>query len=129
MKENKITIIIQAPVSEVFSFTTNPANTPKWIECIVKEETNEWPVKIGSIYKNMDNSGIWNKYILVNIEENKVFELKSEDGNYWVKYTYNQISPNGSTLEYYEGVNNGDIKEPFTKETLEKLKQVIESNK
>lgn len=129
MKENKITIIIQAPVPEVFSFTTNPVNTPKWIESITKEETNEWPVKIGSIYKNLDNSGTWNKYILVNIAENNVFELKSEDGNYWVRYTYNQISLNESSLEYYEGVNNGDIKEPFTKETLEKLKGVIELNK
>jgi uncharacterized protein YndB with AHSA1/START domain len=31
MRENKILIVIDKPVKEVFEFTTNPKNTPLWI--------------------------------------------------------------------------------------------------
>jgi hypothetical protein len=49
MKENKVVVKINRSASDVFSFTINPSNTPKWIEDIDREETNEWPVKIGII--------------------------------------------------------------------------------
>ena len=55
MKINRLEIIISAPIEKVFNFTTNPLNTPKWIKEIVKEETNEFPIKIGTIYRNSDN--------------------------------------------------------------------------
>ncbi len=37
MKENKISIIIDLPIKDVFEFTINPNNTHLWIESVVKE--------------------------------------------------------------------------------------------
>ncbi len=31
MKRNRLNVIIEKPVEEVFEFTTNPKNTPSWI--------------------------------------------------------------------------------------------------
>ena len=49
MKENRISIIINKPVQEVFTFTIDPNNTPKWIDGIKEEQISEQPVKIGTI--------------------------------------------------------------------------------
>lgn len=126
MKENKISVEINKPVSDVFRFTINPSNTARWIEGIKKEETNEWPVKIGSIYKNVDTSGKWSIYILVGLEENRMFELLSEDKNYHVRYNYVPISGTKSRLEYYEWADEGNLERPFSQEVLNNLKKVIE---
>lgn len=126
MKENKISITINRPVSEVFAFTVNPANTPKWILGIQKEETNEYPAKIGTTYRNTDGSGKWTEYILVGIEQNNLFELASKEDGYHVRYTYTPISNSASNLEYFEWVENGELENPFTQEVLENLKTVME---
>ncbi|MCK4635383.1 MAG: hypothetical protein KAT04_05335 [Methylococcales bacterium] len=52
MKKNKITIIIDKPIEEVFEFTTNPKNTHLWISSIEEEIVDEYPPKIGTQYKN-----------------------------------------------------------------------------
>lgn len=52
MKSNKIEIIIQSPVSEVFEYTVNPENTPLWIEEVSRETINTNILKIGTIYSN-----------------------------------------------------------------------------
>jgi hypothetical protein len=62
MKENKLRVRINKPASFVFDFTTDPANTPRWIDSVVSEEVNETPIKIGTRYTNVDRSGIKNTY-------------------------------------------------------------------
>ncbi len=126
MKENNISINVFRPIEEVFDFTINPENTPLWIDSIVKEETNEFPVKVGTEYKNVNQKGEWTEYVVSKFEPNKIFELKQKDSDYHVRYTYEQISENETKLTYFEWVENGELEHPFTKETLENLKEVLE---
>jgi len=126
MKENKLIINIQKPVNYIFDYTINPINTPKWIKNIQIEETNEWPIKIGTIYRNKNNSGQWSEYSVSDLKQNRFFELKTKDGNYHVHYSYKPIDKNNTKLEYFEWVENGELLDPFTHDILERLKSAIE---
>ena len=127
MKENKIKIIVNKPIEEVFEFTTNPKNTHLWISSIEEEIAEEFPPKIGTKYKNRGKDFKWDFYKVIEHEKNKVFTLTDLEGNYSVRYTYNKLGDNQTEMEYFEWVKKGELKNPFTKQTLEKLKQVMEN--
>ncbi|PIV09596.1 hypothetical protein COS31_04815 [Candidatus Roizmanbacteria bacterium CG02_land_8_20_14_3_00_36_15] len=126
MKDNKITIQINKPARDVYAFYINPKNTPLWINSIVEEETNEWPIKIGTIYRNKNRQGQLTEYVVTALKENRLFELKTTRGNYHVRYTHRNLDNGVSELEYYEWVDNGNIEAPFTLDMLNKLKEIIE---
>jgi len=126
MKENKISIGINRPVSEVFEFTINPNNTHLWIDSIVREETNESPIKLGTEYKNLNKKGEWARYKVVQFKLNDIFEMKQENSPYSVRYTYEPISDTETKLTYHEWVEEGELDGPFTIDVLEKLKKMIE---
>ena len=128
MKEKKLTITINRPAVEVFSFCLNPKNMPFWVDSIVKEETNESPTKLGTVYRNVNRAGQWSEYKIVVFNQDKMFEMQLNDNNYHVKYTLTPIDKNSCGLEYLEWVETGDLAEPFTQEILEKLKTVIEKS-
>jgi len=48
MRENKIKVLINKPIEEVFEFTTNPKNTHLWIPSVDEEISEEYPPKIGT---------------------------------------------------------------------------------
>ena len=127
MKQNKLSVQISKPVAEVFEFTINPANTPHWIEHLEVEETNEWPPKRGTIYKNRGALGTWSEYVVSAFEPNKTFEMVDKDGNYHVRYTYKEVDSGRTEMEYFEWVDRGELEQPFTQNILEKLKSVLES--
>jgi uncharacterized protein YndB with AHSA1/START domain len=126
VKDKKLSIVINKPVSEVFEFTTNPANTSKWIDGIAAEETNETPPKLGTIYRNKVESGSWNEYKMTVFEKDKTFTLSRINGNYHVRYTFSPTSQNGCEFEYYEWVDDGELDDTFSQEVLKKLKNLME---
>lgn len=118
-------IQIEKPMNEIISFLLNPINTPLWIDSLVKEETSEWPVKVGSTYRNQNRDGVWNEYTLTELNERSL-TMVQKGGNYHVRYTLTPLDKGVTGLEYYEWVGSGDLPEPFTTHILEKLKQVLE---
>lgn len=126
MKENKLTIQISCPVSEVFEFTINPDNTPRWIDSIEKEWSTD-PLEIGTKYTNKNKEGVITEYIVSDLVLNKIFELKSDNFDYKVRYTYEALGEDKTQLEYFEWVTMGDLNNPFKIEVLKKLKEIIEN--
>jgi len=126
MKTNKIKIIINKSVREVFDFTTDPGNTSFWIPSIREEEVDEYPLKIGTIYRNKGDSGEWDSYKVVEFEANKVFTLKSLSDSYYVRYIYEELGGTKTEMVYFEWVEEGELEDPFKQETLQKLKEVME---
>ena len=126
MKSKKLVIQINKPMSEVFAFVTDPANTPKWIDWMVVEQTNEMPPRLGTIYKNQNKAGEWNEYEMTAFEPNKMFIMSNHNSNYHVRYTLKPTNYNSTELEYYEWMEEGKLAGPFTMEILEKLKSVLE---
>jgi len=128
MKQNKIKVIINKPVEEVFEFTTNPKNTHLWIPSIDEEIAEEYPPKVNTKYKNRGKDSDWDFFKVLEFEKNKIFTLTDLDGNYTVKYTYKRLSYNQTEMEYFEWIKEGELSNQFTKATLLKLKSLMENN-
>ena len=126
MKENKLTIRINRSIHEVFKFTITPPNSTRWIPSVIKEEINEWPIRVGTVYKLQNKDNESSEVKVIAIRENGLVEWISKNQNYHCRYTFKSIDKNITELKYYEWVNKGRLEEPFTLEILEKLKQILE---
>jgi hypothetical protein len=126
MKENRLTIQINAPIEVVFYYTINPVNTPKWIAHLVEEQALDWPPVVGTTYRNRSDGGDWSEYTVTAIEANRLFELASKSSSYHVRYTYTSME-GGTELEYFEWMDEGELEEPFTEVPMKQLKELIET--
>jgi hypothetical protein len=126
MKENKLTIIINKPINEVFEFTTNPKNTHLRVPFISEEISSEYPPKIGTIYRSCRENDSWSEMKVVEFNNNKKFVISDLDENLFVKYVYHDLDENGTELEYSDWMIDKDFHSPITKDVLEDLKKVME---
>lgn len=126
MEDIKLTIQINKPVSDVFAFTINPKNTPRYVDSIVMEETNEWPVKLGTIYRNKRENSEWSEYKITEFKENEKFAMRKKEGGLLIRYTFKPIDGNTTELEYYVWMDTGELDEPFIRGITEKLKIILE---
>jgi hypothetical protein len=129
MRDNKLAIIINKPVEEVFSYTLNPKNTHVWIDFIDEEVTSAWPPKIGTTYRNRASGNErWSHYKLTQLEANKTFTLEDTKGNYHVKYSFKPLKDDSTEFEYHEWTVHTDLESLFPKKHLEKLKSILENS-
>lgn len=126
MRENKVTVIINRPIEDVFEFTTNPAKTHLWISSIQEEISNKFPPIIGTQYKNRSKNSDWDFYKVIEYKPFKTFTLSDLNGNYHVRYSYRKLSHNKTEMEYFEWMKDGELKNPFTQDILENLRVVME---
>ena len=127
MKENKLTIFINKPVKEVFAYSLESNNVPKWITSIQEEIPSERPVRVGTQLKNICiNNSTWNHYEVIDFVQDKTFTLKRLNGDYFVKYTCTEKN-DGTEFEYLEWAANGDLDELMEMSALELLKKQIEN--
>jgi uncharacterized protein YndB with AHSA1/START domain len=126
MNKKTLTVIINKPIAEVFEASINPANTPAWISTMAEEQTSEWPVRLGTKYKNRGHSGGWTDYEVTRFKLNELFELTQSTGDYRVEYIYTPKGDSATELQYTEWVEVGELTNPLTMEALNKLKLLIE---
>ena len=120
MNKIKSSIVINRSAQEVFNFTIDPQNTPKWVESVVVEETNETPPKLGTIYKNRDAQGNWREFEITAFDEGVMFEMTKANDNNHVVYTFVPITDNQCKLEY-KVWSEGELHNTFTPEILETI--------
>ena len=126
MKENRLNIFINKPVKEVFDYSLESNNVPKWILSIKEEIPLERPVVKGTKLKNIGvNSNQWNEYEVIDFEQNKTFTLRRLNGDYFVRYTCTE-KDNGTDFEYFEWAENGELDGLMEMSALELLKRNIE---
>lgn len=130
ISETKQTIIIERAANDAFTFTIDPANTPKWVDGVVKEITNETPTRLGTIYKNQDSVGNWAEFEITGFDPGVMFEMTKSGDDTHVRYTFRPLEQRRCELEYSVWVSNGNISERFSQANirtiLNKLKSVIE---
>lgn len=126
MKENKLTIFINKPVKEVFDYSLESDNVPKWITSIKEEVPEERPVKLGTKLKNIGiNSKSWNEYEIIDFNPVKTFTLKRLNGDYFVRYTCTEKN-GGTEFEYFEWAEKGELDGVMEISALELLKELVE---
>ena len=133
MTEIRETITINRPVHEVFEFTLNPENTPKWVDGVAQERANEHPAKLGTIYQSQGQDGSWIELEITGYEPNERFVMSRKDSDLHVQYTFKSTDSDGCELEYYVWADSGKLSGPFTEQTvrriLKKLKEIIEAGR
>lgn len=126
MKDNKLSVRINKPVHEVYLFTITPPNSIRWIDDVIGEETNEWPVNEGTVYTLQTKEGAFSEVTVTDLKSDEFVEWVSKDHNYHCRYSFKSINKNMTELEYFEWVDTGELIEPFSLEILRKLKSVLE---
>ncbi len=126
MKENKVSIVINKPIGEVFEFTTNPKNTHRWVPSITEEVADEYPPKTGTLYRNRRENGEWSVYRVVEFIPNRSFVMSEGDGNFSVQYTYKEIDENMTELTFLGWVKEGELTKTFSDTVLQGLKEIME---
>ncbi len=131
-QDNILIIEVHKSAEEIFNFAINPKNTPIWLPAILEEKTSEWPPRVGTIYSQATDLGNGKKgsdaIIITEYIPYTRLAFKSKTSTYRCSYDFEE--KDGVTrLVYTENSGNAaGLESPFSQESLEKLKALIETS-
>ena len=125
----RLTTHINVPLQDVWDFTLNPKNTPKYFNSIDEEVFSEFPAKLGTTFKNRSkNSDSWNVVHVIDFQEHSFFTLEGIDKDFRVKYTFANKG-NGTDFIYEEWNTDGtEIDTSTDISVVKNLKRELEGN-
>jgi hypothetical protein len=124
MKANELEITINKPIEEVFAFTLEPKNTPKWVEAVSEETVNTEQIGLGTIY-----STEYRELEVTDYDRDKFFELTNHKTSYVCSYTYKKINDDTAQIIYFEYMQDGsNLADPMKQKSFEKLRELLENN-
>lgn len=127
MKANKLQIVINRLPETVFDFVIKPPNSILWIDSIIDERTDNWPIKKGTIYTLKNKKNKLSRMTVEEYDSKNMVGWISEDKNYHCLYEISKVDKKSSLFKYSEWVDTGEIEDPFTQGVLVRLKKVVES--
>ena len=141
MIQHKVTIHIHRPVEQVFEFTVDEKNLPKWQADFVEgEQLTEGSMRVGTHVREVRRMGPRQADIQAEVttfEQNKRFatmtlttpkvtvgyEFESENGGTRVTYNFTMVT--SGFMRLLEPIISGSIKKD-TEADFERLKQILE---
>lgn len=130
MSEIRTSITINRPAHDIFEFTLDPDNTPKWVPSVVREIANERPARLGTVYRNQDAQGDWTEFEIAAIEPDSRFVMSKQGDDIHVIYDLRPLGDDRCELVYSVRSENDQLGERFTPQVLhdiiKNLKVVME---
>ncbi len=128
IEKNTIIVEIMCSVEKVFSYTTDPQNTPKWIHDIVWEKRSQDNVGVGTKYINQSFDGQTQEFVVIELEKDHRFALKRLSDGYICVYYYSQVGENLTELKYEEWNPEGKNFTPMIPDYFQVLKKNLETD-
>ncbi len=119
---HEIRITIAKPQDEVFEYTLEPNNTPKWCSAIEHESVDTKQIGVGTKYTN--NFG---ELEVTDYEKNVYFELSETDTEYQCSYSFRKVDENTTEIIYFEQMLDGStLVSPMKEKSFKKLQEILE---
>lgn len=125
MTKNRLVIHIKKKPVEVFDYILNAENIIKWLPSIKYETSSDIPYKLGTVVKDYDHNNNLTQFTISEFKRGEIFTFDQTQSKYHVTYKFNSIDE-GTELEYFEWVDEGELEDPFTLEPLELLRELLE---
>jgi nitroimidazol reductase NimA-like FMN-containing flavoprotein (pyridoxamine 5'-phosphate oxidase superfamily) len=126
--KKQLNVTINKPLKEVFDFVLDPRNTYTWIDAIKHEETDEFPVRRGTIYHPFGEGAVaLGDFPVTEFEDRKSFTYTRDGSTFSAKYTFTPVGVASTKMEYLSTDEEGDLSDdPVDRDALQKLKHAIE---
>jgi uncharacterized protein YndB with AHSA1/START domain len=121
MKELSTSIKIKASAEDIFKFITDPANTPKWVKVVVREEVSDWPAKVGAIYRNQDTDGNWLELEVLEFSPPTRLVMLNLSSKDTLIYDFSELESGSTELTYKVKFNKDSASKRFSVESINKI--------
>lgn len=112
MKSNRLTVVVVKQIAEVYAFTADLKNVPKWQDGVAAVDKDQ-QLGAGSVWRFHYKDGRVVDFDEVASKVNDTFEIVSRDGNHHVRYSFKPLNSYKTEMEYFEWVEEGCLKSEY----------------